>query len=377
MDLDFLGKTSKVTPLLVRLYDSQNLSTLAKDKKPMARVELMTAVTELLEMELAPKEMELIADVLMALVRQAEMDLRQALAERLSAMENVPLRLVLQLANDEISVARPILNQSPVLTDLDLIYLIKSKGAAHWQAIAGRETLSNQVMNLLADTGELGTAKVLAENKTLRLTAHALAALIDMAQNSIEITRPLLRRPEVSAEMIKCLYLVAGQALKDFIVENYDMEHCSLTEAVDDIVIEMVDAADGKADFAPTSSMIKAAERFQSKGLLSVKLMMGTLRRGQVQSFVAQFSKYTGLSVQSTEEILKQSSGQGLAVACKACDIEKPDFISIFLLTNSMRNGTQLVDLKDMTKAINYYTRIGADVAKNIIDNSREDILSE
>ena len=102
MDLSFLDKSSSVTPLLVRLYDSHKLYSLAKDKKPLARAELTSAVSELLEMDLSPREGELIADVLIELMRQAEKDLCQALSEKLSVVDNVPLRLILQFSNDTI-----------------------------------------------------------------------------------------------------------------------------------------------------------------------------------------------------------------------------------------------------------------------------------
>jgi hypothetical protein len=113
MDLSFLDKSSDVTPLLVRLYDSHKLYGLAKDKKPLARAELMSIISDLLGMNLSPRESELIADVLIALMRQAEKDLRQALAERLSMLEKVPLRLILQISHDEIEIAAPVLRNSP------------------------------------------------------------------------------------------------------------------------------------------------------------------------------------------------------------------------------------------------------------------------
>ena len=128
MDLSFLDKSSDVTPLLVRLYDSHKLYGLAKDKKPLARAELMSIISDLLGMNLSPRESELIADVLIALMRQAEKDLRQALAERLSMLEKAPLRLILQISHDEIEIAAPVLRNSAVLGELDLIYIIKSKG---------------------------------------------------------------------------------------------------------------------------------------------------------------------------------------------------------------------------------------------------------
>src|SRR6056297_122186 len=124
------------------------------------------------------------ADVMISLMRQAEIDLREALAERLAVLDNVPLRLVLQLSNDEIDVARPVLKQSPVLSDMDLIYIMKSKGPEYWQAIAQREHMSNQIMNLLSDTRDVETGIALVENEKITLTEHTLNVLSEVAQNS-------------------------------------------------------------------------------------------------------------------------------------------------------------------------------------------------
>lgn len=369
MDLSFLDKSSSVTPLLVRLYDTHKLYGLAKDKKPLARVELTSAVSELFTMEMSSHESELIADVLIELMRQAEIDLREALSERLSIMDNIPLRLVLQMANDEIEVASHVLKKSNVLGDLDLIYIVKSKSTEYWQAIAGRTQLNDQIVNLLADTKDFDTAITLVKNMNLSLTKHAVTVLSDMAQNSEVLARPLLRRDEVSSDIASLLYRFVGEELKHFIRNNYDLDTGSLIDTVDDIVLEL-QSIDDKSEFTPQQSTLNAANRYKEKGLLTVKLMLGTLRRSQIPSFIAQFSRFSGLSSGTVETILAQPNGQGLAVACKAFDLVKEDFISIFLLTNRVRNNGKMVDLKDMTRAINYYDRIEIDVARGIMKNS-------
>lgn len=372
MNLSFLDKASNVTPLLVRLYDSHRLYGLAKDKKPLARAELTTVVSDLLQMNLSIRESELVADVLIELVRQAEKELREALAERLSILDNVPLRLILKIANDDIEIARPVLKNSPVLGDLDLIYIIKSKSTEYWQAIATRSTLSDQVINILADTRDIDTAIAMAENKNIKLSERAAVILSDMAQDSETLAAPLLRREEIGNEIASKLYKFVGQELKKFITQNYQIESSLLIDTVNDVVLELTEAAQETGEFVPTANMLKAADRFKEKGLLTTQLMLGTLRRGQVQSFVAQFSKFTGLSTKTVEEVLTQPNGQGLAVACKAFGILKADFISIYLLTNRVRNRGRMVDMNDMTRAVNYYNRIKADVARNIMTNSQD-----
>ena len=373
MDLNLLDKSSYVTPLLVKLYDSHKLHSLAKDEKPLAKAELTTAVSELLETELSPRESELVADVMIGLMRQAEIDLREALAEKLSAMENVPLRLVLQLTNDDIKVAAPILSNSPVLGDLDLIYTIKSKGPDYWQAIAKRNEMSNQVINLLVDTRDVDTAIELAKNESITLTEHAVVVMSDMAQKSDNLAMPLLRRDEVTKELAEKMFRFVGEQVKAFITEQYGIENASLADSVDEVIVELVEATEAVNEFMPSESMIRAAERYKSKGLLTTKLMLGALRRGQIQAFVAQLAKFTGLTPETTLEILSQTSGQGLAIACKAYEFSKEDFVSMFLLTNRIRNSGRMVDLNELSKAINYFTKIERDVARGIIENSNED----
>lgn len=370
MDLSFLDTSSNMTPLLVRLYDSQQLYGLAKDNKPEARAELTEAVSDLLDMALSEREKELIAEVLIELLRKAEIDLRQVLAQKLSLLDDVPLRLVLQLANDEITVAQPVLKNSPVLGDMDLAYIIKSKPAAYWQAIAAREQMSDHVIDMLADTKDFDTALTLSENMNVTLSEHAIVMLSDLAQTSEVLAQPLLRRTEISADIAAKLYQCVGKSLQIFITENYNMHAAGLAHILEETVDELSAAAENISEFMPSQQMKDDAVRYQEKGLLTLKLMIGTLRRGQIQEFVAQLAHYTSLSPDTLETILSQSNGQGLAVICKAMDIEKEDFISMFLLTNRVRNHGQMVDLQNMTRAINYYNRIEKDIAEGILRNS-------
>ncbi len=369
MDLSFLDKSPDVTPILVRLYDSHKLYGLAKDKQPDARAELTSAVAELLNMELSTRETELIADVLIELVRQAETDLREALAERLSVLDNVPLRLILQIANDEINVARPVLTNSNALGDHDLIYIIKSKSTEYWQAIAERKVLNDKVIDTLADTNDIDTAIKLAENKNIKLTNHALTALSDVAQGAESLAQPLLQRDEITSELATALYKHVSEDMKQYISAHFPLESADAGNALDEIIREFR-GAQGASEFAPTPQMLKAADRYKAKGLLTTKLMMGALRRGQVQAFIAQFSKFSGMPADVIEEILKQKTGQGLAVSCKALEVEKSDFISIYLLTNRVRNDVSMVNIKDMNRAVEYYDRITSKVAMDLMSNT-------
>lgn len=68
--------------------------------------------------------------------------------------------------------------------------------------------------------------------------------------------------------------------------------------------------------------------------------------------------------------MLAQDNGQGLAIASKAHGLSKEDFVSIFLLTNRVRNGGRMVDVANMTKAINCFSRVNETVARDILKNT-------
>ena len=355
--------------MLMQLKQAQQLYGLARDKTPESRAKLAGSISKLLEMEVTPRESEMVADVLVELMRKAERDIRSALSEQLAVMDCVPLRLVLQLANDEIDIAHPVLKESRVLGDMDLMYIIKAKSPEYWRVIATRKQMGDRVIDMLADMGDYETSLRLVENKDIRLTEHACVTISDMAQEHEDLAMPLLRREDISPEVVSRIYQYVGEEIKQFIVQNYELDTQKIIETVDHTVLEFRDGRE-LAEYKPDDHMMKVAQTFKDKGKLDTKLMIATLRRGQFRSFVAQFSVFCGLDLKTTAQILMQSHGQGLAIACRAYDISKEDFVSMFLLTNQFRNHGRMVNTQEMSKAVSYFNRIDAAVALKIIGNS-------
>ncbi len=372
MSFNMLESTPEVAPLLVRLYDTHKLYGLAKDENPDARSELTGVMVDLLKVRLNDNEKELITDVLMTLMRQAETDLRMALADRLAVMDNVPLRMVLHLANDDIIVADPVLRQSPVLQDMDLIYIIKAKGPEHWRAIARRDSISTGVVDSLAETRDLATAVILAENEGITLSEKTLGIMTTMAMSSDVLARPLLMRNDIPSEAAAKLYGYVGQELKKYIHEHYtpDVAHV-LDVALKDITTEFRQVSVQR--FIPSEQMIAAAEILMEKGSLKSQTLIQALRRGQYAYFIALFSVWCGLSTTTVQQILRQESGQGLAVACRATSIVKNDFLNIYLLTNRVRNGgIRVVNQGDLAGALRYFEKVTTAQARKILSQSRQ-----
>ena len=110
------------------------LLSLARDKSVSGRQTLMAAVSDLFcdnQTVLTDRERALMTDILHQLVHDVEMSVRRTLAERLAMLPSAPRDLIVELANDQIEVAHPILMGSNVLHDTDLIEIIHQRTLEH------------------------------------------------------------------------------------------------------------------------------------------------------------------------------------------------------------------------------------------------------
>lgn len=352
-------------PLLLNLCDSGTLYRLAEDRTPEARLELCNTVAGLLAASSRPREKELVADILISLIRQSEQDLKKALAERMSIMEDVPLRIALHLINEEIDVAAPILRRSRALNDLDLLYIIQSRSSDYWREIAARKDLREDVVDALAETRDIPTAKVLVSNDNVKLTRRAANVIGELALGDDDLARPFLARADVPPELARKLYSYVAEDIKKVIRENPAFLSADVLETVEDVISEFTGEAE--SFFKPSSAMLRAADMFFERGQLNALLMVRTLKRGQIASFIAQFSRFCNLPVPVVIAVLQQKNGQGLAIACRAYQIGRDDFTAMFMLTRRVANLGGLVDPSDINRAIAYYDRISFALARRLL----------
>lgn len=332
-----------------------------------AKKALMRAVGHVLKLDVSAHEGELVADILIELLNQAEKDVRMALSEQLSVLDDVPLRLILQLANDEIDIARPVLTASEVLGDFDLMYIIKSKTAEYWEAIAQRKTLSEHIANTLADTGDFNTALALSKNENIELSQYAAVALSKLATGSDELSQPLLMRPELPKDVVKHLYQHIGNALKEALSEHMEIDFADAVDTTVAKLLEEVDLSLGHG-YMPSDELIEAAKYHHERGYINQARFVENLQRGQIKNFVAQFMVYSRVDVKVILAAIEQKSGESLAIICKGLGFGRDEFISLFILLRSIdTQDDAFYDVKLINVASEKYDGISKDEAKAVL----------
>lgn len=151
-----------------------SLVELAKQQNGNSRRNVLEAVSHLFvagSSKHSDRELLLFGDIMMRLLDQVEEEDRRALAERIARTVETPRDLAVKLAYDELLVATPILQFSPVLSDGDLVGIAGSVGQEHLVAIAKRENLAIPVTDVLVGRGGLQVLDTATRNLTAQFSA--------------------------------------------------------------------------------------------------------------------------------------------------------------------------------------------------------------
>jgi uncharacterized protein (DUF2336 family) len=149
------------------------LSEIDRDRTLAGRRALVMSAAELFfaDGDLTDEERGLAIEALRRLIHEVEVSIRRALADRLAAEARAPRELILALADDTIEVAFPILRQSPLLQDRELIDIIQHRTLEHQLAIAMRSRVSGAVAAALVERGHLDVITTLLENPNAEIKA--------------------------------------------------------------------------------------------------------------------------------------------------------------------------------------------------------------
>ena len=361
--------------------EMQDLLDLARDKSVNGRTRLVQVVGDLFFEEsdvLNQRERDLMTDILRQLIHDVEMSVRIALADRLALEIDSPPELVTILANDDIEVAHNILLNSEVLQDLELIEIIQHRTFEHQLTIAMRKKVSEAVSDALVETGNTKVIKTLIANDGADISDNTLEFLVNKSKTEEELQQPLLDRPELSPHLAKRMYWWVSAALRQHIVANYKIDPTELDQKIESTIKDLLGEEEvsdevGEIDMRSMQQASKLASRLADKNAITPQLLLQTLRKGEVKMFEGMFAQASGLRGTLSRRLIFEPGGEGLAIACKAIGMTKPDFGSMFLLSRSARPGDKSVDPKEVTRVMTFFDRIQPDTAKKVVSRWKLD----
>jgi uncharacterized protein (DUF2336 family) len=286
---------------------------------------------------LSDRERTLMVEILGRLVHEMEMQVRRALAARLSQMDTAPRELLLLLANDEADVARPILRDSRLLSDPDLVEIVKHRSQEHLLVIALRAPLSAEVTEAIVDNGDDRVIEQLLRNPDAVLSRRALEYLVGESQRVDSFQEPLLSRHDLPPDLAHRMFWWVSAALRKIILTRFTMDPAVLDDALRDSARSAIAEAVNAGKDTHVGRLIQGLVEANA---LDHRFLLQALRGGKFSAFVAGFAHLAQLDSAIIRRAVFDAGGESLAIICKTIGMDRNNFASLFLLS---RQGSSTV----------------------------------
>jgi uncharacterized protein (DUF2336 family) len=355
------------------MSDMGRLAQLAVNPGATAsREEIYLAVASLYRVQrtgLNDRERELMREILRRLTRDVEMAIRIALAERLAEDATAPHDLILLLVDDRIEVARPLIINSPLLTDDDVLRLIAVSDVGHQEAVAARPHIGVAVTDALVETGRESVLMALVRNVTAQISSSAYESLVEKSRVFTGLQAPLVHRPDLPPQLASKMCEFVSDALKTYIRTNYTVPPGRLNAAMDHVRLVLDDEPAAPQD-PPRDSAQRLIEKMARSGQLRASFLMRVLSQGQMDLFDLGFAHLVGMDAARFRKAFYQQGVRPVALACHAAGIDRSVFATVFNLSRQVHGMPHFLNTADQGVAAQVFKQLSRQRAMEELRNT-------
>jgi uncharacterized protein (DUF2336 family) len=274
-----------------------------------------------------PTEQSLYGTVLAELAADMELAVRAELSARFAPAANAPGALIRRLAHDEAEVAEAVLRQSPVLTDDDLLGVVRAKGQVHLRAVSERAKVSEAVSEVIVERGDDETLGTLLRNDGARLSRTASEAAVERAKVNPALHEATVNRATLPPDLLNEMYFVVEARLRQTILEQNARMDPALLESALAAGRARVASGDGALP-ADYSECLAYVQEMEAAGQLTPQMLARFLRSGSKTSFLIALSQLADVDFHTAQQIIERKELDALSVVCRAADLDRALFLT-------------------------------------------------
>jgi uncharacterized protein (DUF2336 family) len=263
---------------------------------------------------LTEKERGIAQDIFRIMVRDAEVRVRKELSSHLKECDELPRDIALSLAQDIDEVALPILQFSEVLTDGDLIEIVRTHGAAKQVAVAQRRTVSAEVADALVETDNEEVVARLVANEGAELSEPSLLKVLDRFGDREAVQDPLVHRKRLPITVAERLVTMVSDALQDHLVTHQDVSAAVASDIImhsrERATVGLLSPGSGEEDVA------KLVAQLRAHGRLTPTIVVRALCTGDIAFFEASLATLAKIPLASARILIHDEGRLGLDAIC-------------------------------------------------------------
>lgn len=312
------------------------------------------------------------ADLLVEMLREADLAERARVAKRLSILAELPNSLVRLLLVDEVEVARPLIEDGEALSDSDLYYCARNGRSGHRMLLAARKGLPSFLSEILIDSEELPVIETLLKNAKAEMSQQAIETVVALSQNAPQIIPLLMRRPELRPSSAYILFWWSPSDVRRLILSRFSVNREIMQDMASDVFAM---AAKEKWQDAMSRKALQFIERRQRNREALKKSPYDSLeaaiadaaQNGMTRKMAEEIAYLSGIKPSTGAKILRDAGGEGLAVLCKATGLSRKALRALWkALRRPMRDETGRTHAQ-LAEVLITYDMLAVDRAQTVL----------
>lgn len=310
------------------------LIELAKENSSEKRRELLRKVTDVFLSVSEPRtdrEAELFDEIVGAVAADLEMQVRVELSRKVAASRLSIRRTARRLAFDEIEVARPVLENSPALTQSDLVDVIHHTTQDHMMAVTKRPDIGEKASSALVAKGSDHVVASLLENPLARISRETFERVADRAQASPALHAPFIRRENVPLDLLNSVYLRVSAELRREIIGKFQGASNEDIEAAFEASREHLATEYGvlPRDYQLAKEYV---DELQKRSALQPSSLEVMLRDNKHTSFLIAFARLVDVDYDLASRLVEARDVDGLALLCRSAGFQRNLFVTLCMM---------------------------------------------
>jgi len=281
--------------------------------------------------QVAPQDRSMGGDILLDMLLHATDEERLLCSSRLAGMTEAPRRVLRYLAQCNIEIAQPLLEQSEAFDSSDLLEIIDQVSSHHRALIARRKKVPVAVCDLLSRQAELSVIQALLQNKGAHFSETAMDILVERSRKEDGLVNLLITRNELKPAQAMAMFWWSDRDTRRMILQRHAADRAEMVGMCADV---FAIAAQEEWSDPVARKALQLIERRQRNRAAIEKSPYESLeaaveaaaRDGMTPDFAQEIGYLAGIKPVTSAKILSDQGGEGIAVLCKATGLKKPTF---------------------------------------------------
>jgi len=301
-------------------------------------------------------------DVLCGLIDKIEREAVAKLSRDIAELPKAPCMLSGRLSrHDDIAIAGPVLRNSVVLSENDLVEVAQSKSQLHLEAIANRSQVSERVSDILIDRGNSIVLTTVAGNTGARFSTRGYNSLLGKAQSDANVASAVVGRSDLSPEMFRKLVAQASATVQQRLLASTDPRTREQVRGVIESIALAI-SRNGDRSVAMRGSHAGSQLKAIDKGKLRAELA-GYAAGGRSGEAATALAALSELSIDTIRQLLTRQDYELLLIVCKACGLGWEPVRAMLVLAAQSRDEFSF----NSAGYLDEYTKLSRESAERVI----------